>query len=56
MATNINPYLEKLKTYLNKILNTLARIYRPGMSPKGVVQNIIDWTGDKNIAIGAAVL
>ncbi len=39
---------------MTRIKDSLARIYRPGMSFKGSVQMIIDWVGGKEIAIGAA--
>lgn len=40
---------------MTRIKDSLARIYRPGMSFKGSLQMIIDWVGGKEIAIGAAV-
>jgi hypothetical protein len=46
----------ELNKWLMKITNSCARIYKPGMSIKGPVQMLIDWTGDKNIVIGATVI
>lgn len=41
---------------MKRIKDSLARIYRPGMSFKGSTQMIIDWTGGRGIAIGAATI
>ncbi|MCG8378182.1 MAG: hypothetical protein MI865_01775 [Proteobacteria bacterium] len=55
MANGNNLHLNKVKGLLGKLKISLSRIYHPGMSIKGIVQNIVDYVGDKNIAIGAGV-
>ena len=55
MAGN-NLKLNEARQIGNIIKDTCARIYRPGMSPKGIIQNIVDYVGDKNAAIGASVV
>ena len=51
-----NLHLDEAKDILGKVKDTCARIYRPGMSLQGTLQNILDWVGDRNVVIGAAVL
>jgi hypothetical protein len=41
---------------MKRIKDSLARIYRPGMSFEGSIQMIIDWIGGKEIAIGAVAI
>ena len=54
MANNLR--LDEARSFLTVIKEWLARIYRPGMSANGFIENIVDYVGDKNAAIGAAVL
>ncbi|GJM05378.1 MAG: hypothetical protein DHS20C09_13690 [marine bacterium B5-7] len=63
MGTRNNLQLDKLNGLLrviNKIFirlkDSFSRIYRPGMSAQGPVQVLIDWTGGRNITIGATVI
>ncbi len=56
MATGNYLHLDEVKEYLAKIKDSCARIYRPGMSIQGPLQYILDWTGDKNVLIGAATI
>jgi len=63
MGTRDNLQLEKFKGLLgglNKLFGRLkdscARIYRPGMSAQGPIQVLVDWTGGRNITIGAVVI
>lgn len=56
MANGNNLHLDEIRKLSTAIKDLLTRIYRPGMSPKGIIQNIIDYVGDQNIAIGAAVI
>ena len=54
MANNLR--FNEVQGVLDKLKIFLTRIYRPGMSPKGFIQNSIDYVGDKNVAIGTAIL
>jgi len=56
MATGNNLHLDKVRKRLIKIKDVCARIYRPGMSLQGPLQYLLDWTGDKNVLIGATSL
>lgn len=55
MATGNNLKINEARRIGEYIKNFFTRIYRPGMSLRGPVQYIIDYVGDKNAAIGAAV-
>ena len=56
MATGNNLKLDEAKQIGGHIKNFFTRIYRPGMSLQGPVQYFVDYVGDKNAAIGAAVV
>lgn len=56
MARGNNLHLDEARDALTIVKDFFARIYRPGMSIKGIIQNVIDYVGDKNVAIGAAVI
>ena len=56
MGTGNNLKLNEAKKFGNLIKDTCARIYRPGMSLKGILQNVVDYVGDKNAAIGATAI
>ncbi len=56
MGKGNNLKLDEAKQVGNSLKDILARIYRPGMSINGFIQNIVDYVGDKNAAIGAAVI
>lgn len=55
MAGN-NLQLDQVRSLLTGVKKLLARLYRPGMSTKGFILNIIDYVGDKNAAVAAAAL
>ncbi len=56
MAIDKKIILAKLKKWSVIITDHCGRIYRPGMSLKGSVQVLTEWVGDKNIALGAAIV
>lgn len=56
MANSNNLHLDKVCKYACIGKGLLTRIYHPGMSVKGVIQNIVDYVGDKNVAIGATAI
>jgi hypothetical protein len=56
MARGNNLHLNEVKKVTSMIKDSCGRIYRPGMSLRGPVQYILDYVGDKNAAIGAAIL
>jgi hypothetical protein len=63
MGTRDNLQLDKFKGLLSglnklfgRLIDSCARIYRPGMSAQGPIQVLFDWTGGRNIVIGAAVI
>ena len=63
MGTRNNLQLDKLNgllgffnTLFSRIKDSCSRIYRPGMSAKGPIQVLVDWTGGLNITIVAAVI
>lgn len=56
MATGNNLKLDEAKQVGGSIKNFFTRIYRPGMSMQGPVNYIVDYVGDKNATIGAAVI
>lgn len=55
MAAGNNLHLDEVRELLAKVKDSCARFYRPGMTIKGPIQTILDYVGNKNIAIGAAI-
>tara|TARA_R110000782_G_scaffold191602_2_gene281408 strand:- start:209 stop:892 length:684 start_codon:yes stop_codon:yes gene_type:complete len=63
MGTRNNLQLDKLSGLLGGVSKLLGRLkdsflrfYRPGMSAQGPMQVLIDWTGGRNIVIGATAI
>lgn len=63
MGTRNNLQLDKLNGLLGIVKNlgqrlkdACSRIYRPGMSAQGPIQVLFDWTGGRNITLGAAAI
>jgi hypothetical protein len=63
MGTRNNLQLDKVNRLLGvinklfgRLIDSCSRLYRPGMSAQGPIQVVFDWTGGRNITIGAAVI
>ena len=49
-------HTDKLKKRGSLIQDACGRIYRPGIGIQDTIEFLIDWVGDKNALIGAAVI
>ncbi len=53
---DVDELKDSWRDILYKIEAICTRLYHPGMSARGAIRNIIDYVGDRNAAIIAAVL